>query len=78
VIEVANAFNHHLGGRNRGISEFKANLIYRACSRTARATWRNPVAKKQNNNNKNKTKQNKTKQKIDSIITPLLWYQIFC
>jgi hypothetical protein len=39
------------------ISEFKASLVYRVSSRTARATQRNPVSKIQN-----KTKQNKTKQ----------------
>ena len=32
------------------ISEFKASLVYRVSSRTARATQRNPVSK--NNNNK--------------------------
>jgi hypothetical protein len=41
-----------LGGRGRQISEFKASLVYRVGSRTARATQRNPQ----------KTKQNKTKQ----------------
>jgi hypothetical protein len=37
-----------LGGRGRGrqISEFKASLIYRASSRTARAIQRNHVLKK--------------------------------
>jgi hypothetical protein len=37
-----------LGGRGRGrqISEFKASLVYRESSRTARATQRNPVSKK--------------------------------
>jgi hypothetical protein len=44
-----------LGGRGRWISEFKANLVYKVSSRTARATQRNPVSK-------NKTKQNKTKK----------------
>jgi hypothetical protein len=44
-----------LGGRGRRISEFKASLVYRVSSRTARATQRNPVSK-------NKTKQNKNKQ----------------
>jgi hypothetical protein len=39
-----------LGGRGRWISEFKASLVYRVSSRTARATQRNPVSK-------NKTKQ---------------------
>jgi hypothetical protein len=44
-----------LAGRDKHISEFEANLVYRVSSRTARATQRNPVWK-------NKTKQNKTKQ----------------
>jgi hypothetical protein len=35
-----------LGGRGRWISEFKANLVYRVISRTARAIQRNPVLKK--------------------------------
>jgi hypothetical protein len=33
------------GGRGRGISEFKASLVYRVSSRTARAIQRNPVSK---------------------------------
>jgi hypothetical protein len=37
-----------LGGRGRQISEFKASLIYRVSSRTARATQRNPVSEKTN------------------------------
>jgi hypothetical protein len=67
-----------LGGRGRWISEFKASLVYRVSSRTARATQRNPVSKnktKQNNNNNNNNKkpkpkpkkQNKTKQKKDCL-----------
>jgi hypothetical protein len=61
-----------LGGRGRRISEFKASLVYKVSSRTARAIQRNPVSKtkqtnKQNrtrNQNRNQTKpnQNKTKQ----------------
>jgi hypothetical protein len=43
----------------RQISEFKASLVYRESSRTARATQRNPVSKKQN-----KTKQNKKPTKF--------------
>ena len=43
----------HSRGRGKQISEFKVNLVYRASSRTARVTQRNPVAKK----NKNKPKQ---------------------
>jgi hypothetical protein len=37
----------HLGGRDRWISEFKAILVYKVSSRTARATQGNPVLKKQ-------------------------------
>jgi hypothetical protein len=51
-----------LGGRGRQISEFKASLVYRVNSRTARAIQRNTVSekknKKQKTKNKNKTKQN--------------------
>jgi hypothetical protein len=36
-----------LRGRGRRISEFKASLVYRVGSRTARATQRNPVSKNQ-------------------------------
>jgi hypothetical protein len=34
-----------LGVRGRWISEFKASLVYKVSSRTARATQRNPVSK---------------------------------
>jgi hypothetical protein len=44
-----------LGGRGRRISKFEASLVYRVNSRTAKATQRNPVSKKQ----KQKTKQRK-------------------
>jgi hypothetical protein len=52
-------------GRQRQLDlyEFKANLVYRASSRTARAIQRNIVSK-------NKTKQNKTKQ-MDHIASKL-------
>jgi hypothetical protein len=43
-----------LGGRGRWISEFKTSLVYRVSSRTARATQRNPVSKKQNQKKKKK------------------------
>jgi hypothetical protein len=46
-----------LGGRGRQISGFEASLVYRVSSRTARATQRNPVSKKQKQKYKNKTKQ---------------------
>jgi hypothetical protein len=52
------------GGRGRQISEFKASMVCRVSSRTARATQRNPVSKKQNNKTKqNKTNNNKNKNK---------------
>jgi hypothetical protein len=35
-----------LGGRDRWISEFEANLVYRVSSRTAKATQRNPGSNK--------------------------------
>jgi hypothetical protein len=47
---------HHLGGRGRQISEFKATLVYRVSSRTARATQRNPVSKNQKSKQTNKNK----------------------
>jgi uncharacterized protein (DUF488 family) len=39
--------NDNSGGRGRQISEFKASLVYRVSSRTARAIQRNPVSKNQ-------------------------------
>jgi hypothetical protein len=51
-----------LGGRGRWISEFEASLVYKVSSRTARATQRNPVSKKQKTKNKKqKQKQKETK-----------------
>jgi hypothetical protein len=41
-----------LGNRGRQISEFKASLVYRVSSSTARATQRNPVSKNKNKNKK--------------------------
>jgi hypothetical protein len=53
-VVVAHAFNPSiLGGRRRQISEFKASLVYKVSSRTARATQRNPVSKKQTKKDKN-------------------------
>ena len=36
-----------MGGRGRWISDFEASLVYRVSSRTVRATERNPVSKKE-------------------------------
>jgi hypothetical protein len=46
-----------LGGRGRQISEFKASLVYRESSRTARATQRNLVSKNQKRKKKKKKKE---------------------
>ena len=50
-----------MGGRGRQISEFEASLVYRVSSRTARATQKNPVSKKQK---KNKTKKSTSSQLV--------------
>jgi hypothetical protein len=64
-----------LGGRDRGISEFEASLIYRVSSRTAKAIReilsrkKNPKNKKttkktqKNKNNNNNNNNNNNKQK---------------
>jgi hypothetical protein len=57
-----------LGGRGRRISEFKASLVYKVSSRTARATQKNPVLK---NKNKNKTKNKK--KDVDKVVLFLLF-----
>jgi hypothetical protein len=58
-----------LGGRGRQISEFKACLVYRVSSRTARAIQRNPVSNtKQNKTKQNKTIQNKTKERKKLVL----------
>jgi hypothetical protein len=38
-------YSQHSGGRGRRISEFKARLVYRVSSRTARTTQKNLVSK---------------------------------
>jgi hypothetical protein len=53
-----------LGGRGRWISEFKASLVYKVSSRTARAIQRTLSRKnKQTNKQTNKKPKPKTKQK---------------
>jgi hypothetical protein len=46
-----------LRGRGRWISEFKASLVYRVSSRTARTIQRNPVSKNQWGEKKEKEKK---------------------
>jgi hypothetical protein len=52
-----------LGDRGRQISVFKASLVYRVSSRTARAIQRNPVLKNKQTKKKQKTKTKQNKQK---------------
>jgi hypothetical protein len=52
-----------LGGRGRRISEFKASLVYKVSSRTARAIQRNPVSKNETKRNETKRKEKKRKEK---------------
>jgi hypothetical protein len=52
-----------LGGRGRRISEFKASLVYRVSSRTARAIQRNPVSKNKNKKPKTNKQTKNPKQK---------------
>jgi hypothetical protein len=56
---VAHAFNPSPQEAVRRISEFEASLVYSVGSRTARATQRNPISKKQ----KKKKKKKKFKRK---------------
>ena len=57
-----------MGSRSRWIFEFEASLFYRVSSRTARATQRNPVSKKQkqtkNNNDYQKVRRNQKYQGV--------------
>jgi hypothetical protein len=67
--------SQYLGGRGRQISEFEASLDYRVSSRTARATQRNPVSKKQN---KTKKKTNKQNESNSSRPIELDYVVLFC
>jgi hypothetical protein len=53
-----------LGGRGRQISEFKASLVYKVSSRTARAIQRNSVSKKRKKKKKGKKKTKKKKNEL--------------
>jgi hypothetical protein len=55
-----------LEGRGRQISEFKASLVYRVSSRTARAIQRDPFSKKQKQTKKKQNKKRKEGRKEES------------
>jgi hypothetical protein len=50
-----------LGGRSRQISEFKASLVYKVSSRTARAIQINPASRNKQTSKKQKQKQKQKK-----------------
>jgi hypothetical protein len=60
-----------LGGRGRWISEFKANLVYRVSSRTARAIKRNPVSEKKN-------QLQEYKRQVFFMVETQAWQQTRC
>jgi hypothetical protein len=49
------------------ISEFKASLVYKVSSGTARATQRNPVSKNKTKNKQTKKKQKQKKNKTKKV-----------
>jgi hypothetical protein len=65
-----------LGGRGRWISEFKARLVYRVSSRTARATQRNPVLKKQKTKKQNKKRNGYFSQEVPLTKVNQHWYNL--
>jgi hypothetical protein len=50
--------------RQARIYEFKASLVYRVSSRTAKTAQRNSVSKKQTNNKNKKAKKNREMNRI--------------
>ena len=61
-VVVVHAFNPITGEAETGrLSGFEESLVYKVCSRIARATQRNPV--KQTNKQTNKQTTTKSKQK---------------
>jgi hypothetical protein len=52
----------HSRCRGRQVSEFKASLVYKVSSRTARAIQRNPVSKNKQTNKKPKNQQQQQQQ----------------
>jgi hypothetical protein len=58
-----------MGGRGRLISEFEASLVYKVSSRTARATQRNPVSKKQKTKKKREREQNPLAEVLVGLVS---------
>jgi hypothetical protein len=66
-----------LGDRSRQLSEFKARLVYRVSSRTARAIQRNSVLKNQNKKKKKK-KKSKERPNIERELQAIFPYEYRC
>jgi hypothetical protein len=67
-----------LAGRGRWSSEFKASLVYRVSSRTARAIQRNPISKsKQNKTSKMKKIKLKTLLPVNFTVFYLIFVSVF-
>jgi hypothetical protein len=63
-----------LGGKGRRISEFEASLVYKVSSRTAKATQRNPVSKKQTKKKKKKRKEDNYERDCPTCTALLLLF----
>jgi hypothetical protein len=63
-----------LGDRDRWISEFKASLVYKVCSRTARAIQRNLSRKKPKDQKQTNKQTNKNKNKKKFLYNILLYF----
>jgi hypothetical protein len=55
-----------LGGRGRQISEFKASLVYKVSSRTARTTQRNPISKNQREKREKRGERERERRESES------------
>jgi hypothetical protein len=63
-----------LGGRGRWISEFKASLVYKVSSKTARATQRNPASKEKKERKKGKKENQTSSQQAFKVFFFFLLY----
>jgi len=61
-----------LEGRGRRISEFKASLVYKVSSRTARTTQRNSVSKNKKQKQQTNKQTNKQKKREGPILHGLI------
>lgn len=74
---MAHAYSSSTWETLAGRSEFKTSLVYRICSKTAKATQRNPTSKNQCNKT-NKTAENKAGEIAQWLRTPTWWLKNPC